>query len=128
VITIRGKIVTPTGVVDGRIAIDGGRIIEIGPGGDRGRPHYDFGKAVVVPGFIDVHMHGMGKWGMFEVAELCEVARMECRFGTTGFLPTAATSKGRSSTRPAKGGWTKGTCDRSIRKNARPISTKSETS
>ena len=85
--TINGRIVTPRAVVDGSVTFDG-RIAAIGPRNEAA--DYDFGPAVVLPGFIDVHMHGLGSFAVFDVADLLEVARMQCRFGTTGFLPAAA--------------------------------------
>ena len=87
---VRGRIVAPTGVIDGCVAVSGGRIVDVGPD-TRGRgEEYDFGRSLVVPGFIDVHMHGLGRFDVFEAADLVEVARLQAQFGTTGFLPSVA--------------------------------------
>ena len=87
---VLGRIVTPTGIVEGCLAVSEGRIAEIGPAVHvSGRVH-DFGRDLIVPGFIDVHMHGLGEFDVFEFSQLVEIARMQPRFGTTGFLPTVA--------------------------------------
>jgi len=90
VTTVKGRIVTPTGVIDGCVALAGGRIVDVGPEARGGGEAYDFGPSLVVPGFIDVHMHGLGRHDVFEAADLVEVARLQATFGTTGFLPSVA--------------------------------------
>ncbi len=86
--TAKGKIVTPAGVVDGCVAFEHGRIVEIGPSVRSGSNGFDFGAALIVPGFIDLHMHGLGQFRVFQVSEIVEVAQLELSYGTTGFLPT----------------------------------------
>ena len=95
--TIRGRIVTPTGPIDGRIVLEDGRISRIdgsvaleGDGAGVEGKLYDFGRSLVVPGFIDVHMHGLGEHGVTKVDGLVGIARMQAQFGTTGFLPGIA--------------------------------------
>lgn len=51
--TIRGRIVTPDGVVEGRLAIEGSRIVDV-------HPSSDFDDQWVLPGFVDIHNHGGG--------------------------------------------------------------------
>jgi len=89
-VIVKGRIVTRTEVFCGSVLIENGRIVDIGAGLTNRGGVYDFGESLVVPGFIDVHMHGLGEFGVFSMAELTEVARMETEFGTTGFLPSAA--------------------------------------
>lgn len=50
--TITGRIVTPKGVVEGRLTVEGDRIVRI----RRGR----FDDQWVLPGFVDIHNHGGG--------------------------------------------------------------------
>ena len=53
VISRKGRIVTPGGIVDGRVRVEGDRIAGIEPaatGSD----------SVIVPGFVDLHNHGGG--------------------------------------------------------------------
>jgi len=86
---IGGRLVLPTGLVDGVLEIDAGRIARIVPG-KTAPAESDFRNCIIVPGFIDVHMHGLGRHDPLETDGLLDIARMEVRFGTTGFLPTAA--------------------------------------
>ena len=92
--TVHGKVVTPHCIVDGSVEFDRGIITRVGPSvrraAGRAADDYDFGHALILPGFIDVHMHGLGESDVFTVEEMINVAEMQCRFGTTGFLPTAA--------------------------------------
>jgi len=87
---IRGRIVTPRGIIDGTVALEQGRIAEVSAGPDANGSARDFGDAWIVPGFIDIHMHGLGKHVTYDVVAMVEVARMQSRFGTTGFLPGVA--------------------------------------
>ncbi len=82
---VEGRLVLPEGVVPGRVTIEDGWIAAVErDDGARG--------PVVVPGFIDVHVHG---WGGFaatgDVHELDGMARALLRRGVTSFLPTAPT-------------------------------------
>jgi N-acetylglucosamine-6-phosphate deacetylase len=49
---VSGRIVTPTGIVDGTVTIDGPRIAGIAAG--------PAGTDVILPGFVDIHTHGGG--------------------------------------------------------------------
>ena len=86
---ITGRIVTPDGICEGTVRIENGRIAEVtaAPIAEEGG---DFGGAFIVPGFIDVHLHGIGAFGMFEVADIVAAAALQVRYGTTGFLPGVA--------------------------------------
>ena len=86
--TIKARIVTPTGIVDGAVCVEAGTVRRVGPAGTEA--DHDFGDALIVPGFIDVHLHGLGRYGMFEVDDLLGAAALQVRYGTTGFLPTVA--------------------------------------
>ncbi len=88
--TVRGRVVTPQGIVDGGVTFERGKITRVGPPGQSLGRVYDFGEALVLPGFIDLHMHGLGSNDVFAAEELAAVAKMQCRFGTTGFLPGVA--------------------------------------
>lgn len=75
------------------IVIDGDRIVdlvsgprEVGPGETR----YDLTGHVIVPGFIDVHVHGvLGVDVMDDATAVRRVARHLPRFGVTAFCPTS---------------------------------------
>ena len=87
--TIRGRIVTPHAIRRGVLMIEEGRIREIAD--DMAQlTDYDFGDALIVPGFIDVHLHGVGGYELHETSDILKAAAVQVRFGTTAFLPTSA--------------------------------------
>ncbi len=86
---IRGRLVLAQGIVDGSLEVDEGRIARIEPGAT-GPAEHDFDACLILPGFIDVHMHGLGGHDTLETEDLVGIAGMQPRFGTTGFLPAAA--------------------------------------
>lgn len=96
--TIHGDIVTPEGVIEnGALVIDdAGRIAEVGAHLTP-RPRADdinAGGHWVLPGFIDLHIHGGGgadfMHGTPEAART--IARTHARFGTTALLATTITA------------------------------------
>jgi N-acetylglucosamine-6-phosphate deacetylase len=75
-------------IAPGRLAIDGDRIVEVAPcrrGDDLAlRGHY------IVPGFIDVHVHGIDGIDALEGAvNVARIAARLARFGVTAFCPTS---------------------------------------
>jgi N-acetylglucosamine-6-phosphate deacetylase len=79
------------------VRIDGGRIAYVGP--DRkaaeGDQVIDAGGLAVVPGFIDLHVHG-GAGSDFMDADLASystIARFHAAGGTTAWMPTTATDR-----------------------------------
>lgn len=59
----------------------------------QGQPVLDLGGAMVMPGFIDVHVHGAVNHDTMDAKPdgLREMARFFARHGVTGFLPTTLT-------------------------------------
>ncbi|HEY8551975.1 MAG TPA: hypothetical protein VIL40_00780, partial [Thermaerobacter sp.] len=112
------RIVVPGGVIDGYVRIVGGRIAEVGRGdpaipsgvpgsvvrrtaggpGERPRggspPVVDLGDAWLLPGMIDLHIHGLGGWDTYDLRP--EAARslglLLAATGTTAYWPTLATA------------------------------------
>ncbi|HEX5474224.1 MAG TPA: N-acetylglucosamine-6-phosphate deacetylase [Vicinamibacterales bacterium] len=87
-------LVLPDRVVSaGTLAIDGERIAEAGPAGHAPREqdlHFDLAQHYIVPGFIDVHVHGVG--GIDTLDGEGAIAAMAGRlpaFGVTAFCPTS---------------------------------------
>lgn len=74
------------------IVIDAGRIVEVFEGERRGGERdvsFDLHGAMVVPGFIDVHIHGVEGYDTLAQAEAVrEMARRLPRHGVTAFCPT----------------------------------------
>jgi len=57
-LTIRGgRVVTPTGVFDADIAIEGEQIVQVAPGFPAGKRDIDAAGLMVFPGLVDVHVH-----------------------------------------------------------------------
>src|SRR5688500_9102329 len=61
VILAARQVVTPARVLaPGWLHVDGDRIVEVGEGAPPREPDVDLGGASVVPGFVDLHVHGGG--------------------------------------------------------------------
>ena len=86
--TVSGRLILDDGEVLGRLHVDDhGRIAGIEP--DAAAPTH----ALVVPGFIDVHVHGWGGHdAMGGPAALSGMARALAGRGVTSFLPTSVTA------------------------------------
>ena len=80
----------------GTLVIDGDRIAEIRPGaapgataGSRASPPFAFHGHCVIPGFIDVHVHGVDGVDSLDAGEaIGAIAAKLPRYGVTAFCPT----------------------------------------
>lgn len=91
---LEGRVLTPRGFVDGSLAIDAdGRIAAIeGEPVPEGRVHDGRGP-FVLPGFIDLHVHGGGGHDVMEGGDAAAaIARLHARHGTTSLLATTMTA------------------------------------
>ncbi|MFH0751520.1 MAG: amidohydrolase family protein, partial [Chloroflexota bacterium] len=86
-LVVRGRLVLEEHVRPGRIVVRDGWIAEVGlEDAPAGGPY-------VVPGFVDVHVHGRGGHdAMGPDGALDGMARALLRHGVTSFLPTAVTA------------------------------------
>lgn len=90
---IRGYIATAEGFLDGELTLSAGRIASI-----RGIPMdtiaaRDAKQSIILPGFVDLHVHGGGGHDMMDAGDACEtIARMHVKFGTTAMLATTLTA------------------------------------
>jgi N-acetylglucosamine-6-phosphate deacetylase len=87
-------LVLPDRLVDGStLMLDGDRIVEIAAGDRRGDPHalhFSFPGHYIVPGFIDVHVHGVeGSDTLDGGTAISTIAERMPRFGVTAFCPTS---------------------------------------
>ncbi|WP_373232481.1 N-acetylglucosamine-6-phosphate deacetylase [Cohnella sp.] len=98
---INAKIVTPTGVlVTGWIRVKDGIIEEIGTSQDGNQPHLQNLKTInaeggwVLPGFIDVHVHGGYGHDFMDADEegLKTITKFHASHGTTSILATTLTA------------------------------------
>lgn len=81
---LQGRIVTETGVVDGTLTF-GNAIERVEPGGG--------GDTIIVPGFIDLHVHGGNAADVMEGADAVRtMAGLHGRHGTTTLLATTITA------------------------------------
>ena len=84
------RIITPDGIVDGYVYIDGGVIADVTMAKGEAQEHYDFGDSYVAPGFIDMHTHGGGGHAFMNstVDDVIEGAELHLKHGTTAIVPT----------------------------------------
>jgi N-acetylglucosamine-6-phosphate deacetylase len=91
---LRGRLVLDDAVTSGRLTIEDDRIAAVDlDTGDDGSPSGPDALPYLVPGFVDVHVHGWGGHdAMGSPAELDGMARALLRHGVTSFLPTGVTN------------------------------------
>jgi N-acetylglucosamine-6-phosphate deacetylase len=92
--TLQGHILTPHGFVDGTLELDdGGRIARIDGTPVAEEAVRDAGVSKLLPGFIDLHVHGGGGRDIMEGGDAAaRVAELHARHGTTALLATTMTA------------------------------------
>jgi len=90
---LEGDIVTPQGVIAGHLDIEGRRIADVvGDSIDASRAG-EGGRPILLPGFIDIHVHGGGGRDTMEGGDaITAIARRHARHGTTALLATTMTA------------------------------------
>jgi N-acetylglucosamine-6-phosphate deacetylase len=79
----------------GTLVIDGDRIVDVRPdlppeGGSQSALHFPFADHYIVPGFIDVHVHGIeGTDALDGGTAIVTMAERLPRYGVTAFCPTS---------------------------------------
>lgn len=87
-LSLKGQIVMTSEIIDGYLTIENGYIIDIGEL-PLSNHIIDFEKNYIVPGFIDLHIHGVHSALVDNGEEdLKEICRILPQYGVTGFLPT----------------------------------------
>ncbi len=91
---IAGHILTPDGFLRGTLTVAQGRITQIeGEPVDEAAVRADAGTALLLPGFIDLHVHGGGGADTMEGGEaVATLARLHARHGSTSLLATTMTA------------------------------------
>jgi N-acetylglucosamine-6-phosphate deacetylase len=91
--TLEGFIVTPQALLRGRVVIDGERITAVEGAPVAGDAWRDGGAPILLPGFIDLHVHGGGGADTMQAgASIDTIARTHARHGTTALLATTMTA------------------------------------
>ena len=92
--SLSGRILTPDGFVDGTIAFDHqGRVDSISGMPVALEAARDTQAALILPGFIDLHVHGGGGHDVMEGGEAAQhIAALHVRHGTTSMLATTMTA------------------------------------
>lgn len=91
---IEGHLLTPQGFVRGEIALAEGRIVALSgtPVGEH-EARADATRPLVLPGFIDTHVHGGGGADTMDAGQsVATLARLHARHGTTALLATTMTA------------------------------------
>ena len=91
---LSGHILTPAGFLLGRLDIADGRIAQIdGTPVDEAAVRADPHTPLLVPGFIDLHVHGGGGADTMDAGDAAQtLARLHARHGTTALLATTMTA------------------------------------
>lgn len=91
---VNGNILTPTGFVHGTVYWgDDGRITHIAGHAITEAEARDGSAPLILPGFIDLHVHGGGGFDIMEGGEaLARICAIHARHGTTALLATTMTA------------------------------------
>ena len=91
-----GRVVIPDRVLDpGWVEVAGDRLVAVGEGAPARPPDVELGGRVVVPGFVDLHVHG-GGGGSYTTGDDQEAARVvdfHRRHGTTTTMASLVTAE-----------------------------------
>ncbi len=87
---LAGHIVAADETIDGCVVVKDGRVRQVCTQAPDGVRVIDYGHKWIVPGFIDLHTHGIGPYEPKDEQGLAGMAQRAIRYGTTGLLPTGA--------------------------------------
>jgi N-acetylglucosamine-6-phosphate deacetylase len=90
---LEGDIVTPQGVIAGHLDLAHGRIADLAGTPIAAARAGEGGRPILLPGFIDTHVHGGGGRDTMEAGDaIATIARRHARHGTTALLATTMTA------------------------------------
>lgn len=91
---LEGHLLTPQGWRRGSLRLDGGRIAAVeGDPIDEAGARADAARALILPGFIDLHLHGGGGADTMDAGDaITRIAALHARHGTTSLLATTMTA------------------------------------
>jgi len=86
------RIVSTSGTVAGEVVVEDASIASVSPASNGAGELFELGDLWLVPGYIDVHVHGGGgaQCNTSDAEEIAEVARFHAHHGTTGLVATTA--------------------------------------
>jgi N-acetylglucosamine-6-phosphate deacetylase len=88
-VELRGRTLTPTGVIEGTLHLADGRVASIRPGAPGPRAA---ASPIYLPGFVDLHVHGGGGADVMDGPEGVQaVGAFHLGHGTTALCPTTVT-------------------------------------
>src|ERR1017187_8902424 len=92
------RVLTPTNAIEHPLVlVENGRFLEVSARSMRQAPAgisvTDFGDALIVPGFVDLHIHGSAGYDVMDddVEALPTVEQRLARHGVTSYFPTTVT-------------------------------------
>ncbi|MBQ3423791.1 MAG: N-acetylglucosamine-6-phosphate deacetylase [Clostridia bacterium] len=95
-ILYHARVVTPEQIIAGGVEIENGRIARVFAGDDfrHSGAEQDCGGHWLVPGFVDIHVHGAWNASFFDPYPECvdRAAAFHAMHGTTSMLPTTASA------------------------------------
>ena len=93
-IELHGHVLTPQGFVRGQLRVDAGRIVVLqGTPVTEAEVRVDSSTPILLPGFIDLHIHGGGGADTMDAGTAAAtIARQHARHGTTAMLATTMTA------------------------------------
>ncbi len=90
---IKGIVATPDGFIDGELIVNAARVASIRGTRVREAAVRDANRPLIVPGFVDLHVHGGGGSDMMDGTLACDkIARIHAQHGTTALLATTLTA------------------------------------
>jgi N-acetylglucosamine-6-phosphate deacetylase len=99
IVITAARLLTPTEVIEQPVlVVEDERIIALGSreqlASPNGAHHHDFPGMILVPGFIDIHIHGGSGHDVMEIdpSALAAIERGMVKHGVTGYLPTTVTA------------------------------------
>lgn len=91
--TVEGCILTPEGFVQGHLQLQGGQVVAVEGSAVSEAQAQASGLPWVLPGFIDLHVHGGGGYDSMAGGDaVAHIARAHARHGTTALLATTMTA------------------------------------
>src|SRR5271166_4914667 len=94
-----GRLLTPIDAVEHPLVlVEQGRILEISDRSSRHVPagvsELDFGKNVMAPGYVDLHIHGSAGYDVMDdsAEALPAIEQLLARHGVTSYFPTTVTA------------------------------------